>query len=323
MRFRHAFTITTDNFVETLKLLLYRLVSVAIFGSIAYVILKLGLSAITHSAEAEAFKSVLGNFFNALFTGETDVLKAFRETFKTTLSDLLVMIGSHSGSIVGCAVGLVAIYLLSRFVNGLAVFALGGVLSDRMRSYAHTKFSQSFFKNIGSAALYQVIYVPLGFVYDMIAALACWFFFFYAPSLMPSWGVVTVIIAVSLTILAMVCFIAVKLALISAWMPAVIAGGVSVGKAFASSVKRGKGFGGRFVGFVTAIYAVVVVNLVAAFCTVGSSLLITVPASYVFVLAMQFVNYFRDENMRYFVTRRRIVGEEEEGFDPEPPENNG
>ena len=51
MRFRHALHITSENFSSVFKLLLYRLFVTAIFGSLAYVILSLGLSAITGSSE--------------------------------------------------------------------------------------------------------------------------------------------------------------------------------------------------------------------------------------------------------------------------------
>lgn len=316
MRFRHAFCITTNHFADIFKLLLYRLVTTVILGSIAYVILRLGLSAITGSAQFAHLEEVVSGFFSALFTGESDVLRSFQSDFSGALADVLNLIESHSGSIIGCVIGIGCIYLVSRFVNGLAVFAVGGSIDSRMGTYAHSSFSQSYFKRLGSASLYQVIYVPVCFLYDAITLVACWFFFFYAPSILPSWGFLTVLVAISLTVTALICMQALKMTLISAWMPAVVTDGVGVGKAFAASIKNGKDFRSRFGGFLAGIYCVVAVNVGFAFATLGSSLLITVPGSYLYLLAMQFVNYYRSNGKRYFVSRERIAGEEAEEGGP-------
>lgn len=58
MRFRHAISISIDNFSAVFKLLLYRLVTAVIFFSLGYVILRYGLADITESAEAGAIKSL-------------------------------------------------------------------------------------------------------------------------------------------------------------------------------------------------------------------------------------------------------------------------
>ena len=45
MRFRHALHIASENFTSVFKLLLYRLFTAAIFASLGYVIVAMGLSA--------------------------------------------------------------------------------------------------------------------------------------------------------------------------------------------------------------------------------------------------------------------------------------
>lgn len=306
MRFRNAVYIAGENFSTVFKHLLYRLFIAAIIGSLAYVILKLGLAAITESAEVASLKELLGTFVHALLTGESEILQAFPGEFQSALAALMKLIAFNSASIIGCVIGLCLLYLLSRFMNGLALFAVGNVIGDRMSTYSHTSFSQAYFKSISKASLYQLIYVPICFVYDALALLICWFFFFYAPSFLPSWGFVTVLIAVSLTLTAIVCFESLKMTLISSWMPAVVADGKPVAAAFRASVRERKGFGARFAGFVAAIYLVIGVNVLFAVATVGSALLITVPLSYIFLLCLQFVNYFTAHGKKYFISRNAI-----------------
>ncbi len=307
MRFRHAVHIASENFSSVFKLLLYRLFVAAIFGSLAYVILSLGLSAITESLEVANLKDLAGEFLHALVTGQGEILQGLPQQFRDAFTALLKLIAFNQPSIIGCCIGIVFLYLLSRFVNGLALFAIANSVNDRMGTYARTSFSQSYFKSIGKAALYQVIYVPLCFVYDALMLAACWFFFFYAPSFLPSWGFVTVLIAVSLTLTAIVALEALKMTLISAWIPAVVADKDGITHAFRASVRSGKSFKARYGAFVTAIYLILAVNVLFAFATVGSALLLTVPTSYIFLLSLQFVNYYLDSGKKYFITKNTIV----------------
>lgn len=312
MRFRHAVHIASENFSSVFKLLLYRLFSMAIFGSLVYVILSTGLSAITHGAEVARIEDLIGQFFDGIFTGRPDVLQALPAQFKEAIKDLLSCIAFNTPSIIGCVFGVIGLYLLHRFVDGLAIFSIANVVNDRMSSYSHTTFSRSYFMSIGKAALYQVIYVPLCFVYDALMLGGCFLFFFYLPSSLPSWGFVTVLIAVSMTLTAVVLLESLKMTLISAWIPAIVEDGDSVTHAFRASLKMRKGFGVRYISFLAAIYLIIAVNVLFAFATVGSALLVTVPLSYIFLLSLQFVNYYYESGKKFFLTRNRIFDASEE-----------
>ncbi len=308
MRFRNAFYITADNFSSVFKQLLYRLITGVIFFSLAYVILRLGLDVIVRSAEVDTLKSLVGEFFRALFGGDPARLQSFQVDFQAALKAVVLLIGEHIGSIVGSVIGVCIIYLISRIANGLCVFAIASTLNDRMGVFARTRFSSAYFRNAVRAMLYEIVYVPIAFVYDVLSVLACWFFFFYAPSFLPSWGIITVLIAICLTVTALVSLQALKMTFISAWMPAMIADGKRLGEAMRVSFGARKNFGRRFAGFLVAIYLIVVVNVCVALFTVGSGLLLTVPLSFIFLLAMQFVNYYEDNGKKYFVSYRKIAG---------------
>lgn len=309
MRFRNAFGIAANHFSCVFKLLLYRLITTLIFFSLAYVILRLGLSRITASAEVAHLKSLITSFVKAIFTGDTDTLQSFQTDFANALDGVLHLISANSGEVAGCIVGLALLYLVSRFVNGLAVFAIGGVIGDRMETFSRTRFSQAYFKRLGKAALYQVVYVPVCFAYDAAMLTACWFLFFYVPSLLPSWGFFSVLIAISLALTAVACLEALKMTLISAWMPAVISDNAGVGKAFGASLKNTKDFAPRYAAFLVGIYFVIIMNVVCGLATLGSALFLTVPFSYIFLLCLQFVHYFHGKQKKYFVSIDKIVND--------------
>lgn len=316
MRFRNAVQITADNFSNVFKMLLYRIVTGIIILSLTYLILSAGLGVIVNSAEMGTVKDLVGEFFRALFTGDPERLTTFQADFTRAVLDLGQLVAENMGSIVGSIIGVCIMYLLGRFVNGLSVVAVAGVLNDRMSVFARTRFSSSFFRNSARGMIYQIIYVPVAFVYDVLAGLACWFFFFFCLSHLLPWGVITVLIALALTVTAIVCFEALKMTLISAWLPAVISDGQKVGASLKKSLSARKNFGGRFGSFVVAVYLIIALNVAFALCTFGSALLITLPLSFLFLLCLQFVHYYEDCGKKYFIFRKIEGGEKPDGMSP-------
>ena len=311
MRFRNAFHITIDNFSSAFKMLLYRLVVAVITFSLVYVILRLALDTIVRSAEWETLRSMASEFFKALFSGDSAVLQGFQSSFHTALVDFLALLGQNGGAIAGAVVGVCLMYLLSRFLNGLCLFAIAGIMHDRMSLFSRTSFSAAYFKNLGNAALYEIIYVPVVFVYDALTALVCWFFFFYVPSFLPSWGFFPVIVSLCLTVTLIVFLQSLKMALVSAWLPSVSAGDKRVGQGLKDALRARKGFWRRFASFLAAVYIIIAANVMFGLFTLGSALFLSVPLSFIFLLALQFVHYFEDGGKKYFISVHDIAGSAE------------
>lgn len=319
MRFKRATTITVDCFSNVFKLVLYRVVTGVIFYSLVYLILTFGLSFIVKSAEFQTLTGLVKEFFRALALsltgGDASALTEFQTNFHSALLAFGSLLVANMGNIVGSVIGVCLMYLLQRIVNGIAQFAIAGIINDRMSSYAQTRFAVSYFRNLPRAALYQLVYVPLAFVYDVLSLAACWFLFFYMPSLLPSFGVLSVIVSVAFTMTAILVLQAVKLTFISAWMPAMIEGKKSVLGALKETMACRKDFARRLGGFLVACYLIVFVNVGFAFFTAGSGLLLTIPLSFLFLIVMQFVNYYETKGMKYFVAKDVISGPDDEKID--------
>lgn len=309
MRFRNAMRLTIDNFSSVFKLLLYRLMTGVVFFSLIYVILKLSLNAVTTSAEWTAMRDLVTDFFRALVTGQTEKLQSFQTDFQEAAKNFMAMLGSHGGSIAGAIVGVCVIYILSRYANGLGVFAIGNVINDRMSVFARTPFAAAYFKSIGQAALYQIVYVPLTFLYDAVIVLLCWVCVAYVPNILPLGHLLSVLFGISLALTVLVCLQALKMTVFSSWMPAMIADKLSLGASLKRCFSTGKDFGRRFAAYLISVYLIVIVNVLCLFTTIGSALIISIPLSFIFLLAMQFVNYYKQEDRKYFVSLNKIVGE--------------
>lgn len=311
MRFRNAVHITIDNFSSVFKLLLYSVLTGAVFMSLSYLILRLGLDGIISGSPTKEIVKLIKEFFNAIVTGKSDFLNAFHDSFSAAFTDFKELLLNSTGAIVGTLAGVAVMYLLSRFVNGIGRIAVAGTMNDRMSSFSRTHFSSSYFKNIAKGALYEVIYVPLIFLYDVLMFLSCWFAFFYLPALLSISGWFSVLMSLMLALTAIACFEALKMTLVSAWIPAFIADDKKVTLAFRESLRAKKHFGRRFASYLIAVYLIIAINVVFALCTFGSALFVTLPLSFVFLLALQFVHYYEDNSKKYFISSRTITGGEE------------
>ena len=61
-----------------------------------------------------------------------------------------------------------------------------------------------------------------------------------------------------------------------------------------------------FSTYLVTVYVVIILNIIAAVCTFGSALLITIPASYLLFICEQYVNYYTMKGKKYFITYERI-----------------
>ena len=311
MRFRNAMHITIDNFSSVFKLLLYSVLTGVVFMSLSYLIIRLGLDGIISGSPTKAVTELVKKFVSEFFAGNSELIPTIREELKTAFEEFKQLVYNSTGAIAGTIAGVAAMYLLSRFVNGLGRIAVAGTMNDRMSTFSRTSFAGSYFKNIAKGALYELIYVPIIFVYDVLMLLFCWFAFFEIPSLLSISGWLSLFLSMTLTITAVACLEALKMTLISAWIPGMIEDNKKVSHAFRDSLKGKKHFGGRFASFLVAVYLIIVINVVFAVCTFGSALLVTMPLSFVFLLALQYVEYYEDNGKKYFISSRKITGGEE------------
>ncbi len=308
MRFRRALDLSIGQFSSVFKLLLYRLLTGVVFFSISFVIVRYGLVRIVESAEIFAIRDTVSEYFQAIITANAEALEALPATFSGAVKDFFALLGAEIGSIAGAVIGIALLYVVGRYFNGLALYALGGCMNDRMNSGSHTSFASGYFRSLGKASLYQLVYVPLAFVYDVLSVLACVLLFFYIPSLLMNWSVAAVLLSLSLSLALVLCLQALKLTVASPWMPAVIADGATVRAALRGTKMNFRTFLHRYAGYLSACYAIAVVNIVCGLATLGSALFLTIPLSYLFLIAMQFVNYYGDKERKFFLSDGTVAG---------------
>lgn len=305
MRFRNSLRLLMGNFKNSYKILLYNLIVILISCALVAALVYPELREVIKSEEMSAFIGDIKNFFKAIATGDNEYLEGFKSHFTGsggTVRNLLSLMRSQLSNIIFAVIALVFVYLVQRFLNTLCFFTIGDLLDDRMASYGQTKFADSYIRNLGRASIYGLVYAPIIFVFDALTIVACYFLFFY---LFPFFGV---LIGLFFSVTFVVICQAIKLTWTSMWLPAMVTDKQKIRQAMSHKDKTTrKQRQSIFLTYITTVYVVIIINVVSAFCTFGSALLITVPASYFFFICEQFVNYYTVKGKKYFVSYESVV----------------
>ena len=299
MRFRNAFRLMVENFDNTYKILLYKLVAIVVSMGLYAAFLLHGISVISGSAEFAAILDSITALFNGVLYG--DPLNVLFDGVHAALTAFFAFLGTMSGEIVFAIIGCLCVYLVQRFTDAVCYFTIGAILTDRMDTYAKTPFWSAFVKMFAKSTKYAALYACVSFLFDALTIAACYFFFFY----LSSFSNIFVSLGLSVTLIALCQSL--KLTVTSAWMPAMTSDGYSLSGALSCLDKAGRKQRNKvFSAYLVTVYLIIMLNVGAAIATFGSALILSVPVSYLLLICTQYVNYYIVKGKKYFVTYEEI-----------------
>lgn len=310
MTFKNAIQLLISNFDLTFKYLLYKLIVIVIgFGlSVAFV-----YPTVQYILESDAFAALaeldlVEEFFSALVSGEAILDTLDDPEMIEAFSNFTAFLGETTWRFVLSAVAVVLTYIVSHFLDGIGNYTFGVLLDSRMSSGAKISFVGAYIRNLGSSALWQVIYVPLTFVFDALILCLCAGFFVILQSFI-SIRLIASVASLMLSVTLLLAAQAVKLTLFSDAVPAMVTDRLSAGKAFRKSFTFAgdKKFGPLFSTYLVTVVLIMSVNVLGALSTIGAALFITIPLSYLMMNSVQFVSYYRCGKKRYFLSEDTIV----------------
>ena len=307
MLFKNAFHLMVDNFSLNYKMLLYKIVvgivTVALCAALLYPTLRM----LATSEPLKELLDLIREFLRAVVSGNTEFLQTFHDGLQESLSALVAYIGEKTPNLVFFCVSLVLIVLISRFLSGMGDFAFGVLIDDRMSSHANTAFFSAFIGNLGKAALWQVVYVPLTFVYDVLSLALCYVFFLILLNVI-SVGFLATVVALLFSVALLLAAAAVKMTLFSAVIPALVSDKMKLGAAMKGSFTFTKSrFSTLFSTYLVTCLLILCINALFALVTFGAALLITVPMSILMLLCIRFVSYYTCGQKKYFLAEDKIV----------------
>ena len=306
MRFRNSIHLLMENFKHVYKLLLYKVIIALLSAALIAAFVWPEIEMILTSGVVKDITENAKNFFKALVSWESGLdsaanyLKAIfgEEGEGGLLRELGKLIGSMKTEIILVLLGIMVVYLLTRFVDTLFYFAVGSTLNDKMSTYADTPFSTAFITNLGKASAYAGLYVPVVFLFDVITIAVCCALLMFLPLFAGLFlGMTLIVVCQSF-----------KLTFTGPWMPAMTADNKRLREAIHYKNEREKRQISKvFTCYIVTVYLVIIVNAIAAIFTFGSALLVTVPASYLLFICQQYVHYYTMKGKDYFITYEGVA----------------
>lgn len=302
MRFKHSLQVFIDNIATTYKLLLYRIIVVAIIAALACAVIIPTQSVVSSTAEYTALSASLKEFWANLSALHMTALEGSLNNLKAATSSFIAMM-NEQGLIAIDIVCFVVLVFIYNFLTYIGDYCLGEILNNRMSLGAHTPFSGTLLKDFGRASLYSIIYTPIAMAFYALGALLIWAIVFKALAFTPI--LLKLFIAASMAIV----IFALKFSLTTDWMPHLLHTGCGNGKAILYCLKPQKGAFVRVLS--TLIFMTIVIfvlNVVCAIFTFGAALIITIPAGAMLLTCYQFVNYRDNNSLKYFIDDYSIIG---------------
>lgn len=307
MKFKHTLHVFVDNFSTTYKLLLYRIVILVLFACIYSAIVYPFITKITGATQFAGLKEAVNALFIAISDLDLSELGEALPPLKQAVQTFLEFLSTKTGEFAAAVVILTIVYLIQKFLHGLGNYTTGALLNDKMALQANSSFIGTMIKNLGKASLYNVIYVPLSVLYNVVCVAIVYLLFFKALGFIP------IVFEIFLFATVIVVLIVVKMTFTTDWLPSLIYGKTNNRQAMAYSFSRkNKKTASVFSNFLILILIILALNVAAIFFTFGAGVLITIPASYILLIAFEFVNYCDNNDLSYFIDKNTVVKPEKQ-----------
>lgn len=308
MKFKHAFHVFVDNFNVTYKQLLYRLIIFVVAAGIGWGALT---PFIKDFIDSEALNSILTNFQNlvlALLNGKLEALSSASESIVSAYSKMLELINTKISELALVGLLLLSLLIITKWFMGLGNYTTAVLINDKMALRTESSFVRTLISHFKEAALYNLIYVPLAVLFDLIIATGLLLVLFYMID-----GIKYFFITVFIFVLMMVLAIAVKMTLTCDWLPALVRGKMGQRRSikYAFSRKKKQTFN-IFSNFIVLIVVILGLNIATTIFTFGVGMLLTLPASFVLLISFEMVNYYDREELRYFLDKNTIIKPDKE-----------
>lgn len=295
MTYKNSIRILSSNFSLCWKQLVWTLLSALVVGGISIAV----ITPVFNMLKAEGFCAELTNCFEAIYTTP--------KTVPMKLVDLVNMfcslISSHASSLWGSYVGFAVVLLvLGNLFRCVGLFACSSVLGSRMASNAQIGYTNRLLSTLGRSVSYSFVHLLCSLPFYLVFGLVIYGYVSAAKN--------TLLAVALLPVFSLVLYVifALKLSMFSCVLPEMIDGERNPFKAFASGIKlMSTRFWRTLSNSVCVVLTVVLVNGFLGVFTLGAGLLITVPASCVFVSAFGMVTQYAAKNRNFYVSELVVV----------------
>ncbi len=308
MELKYAFSILFSNLGQTLKILVWRIISVLITIGFACAVFIPLWHVFEDTTNMLYYSQAINNCVSDFLHGSLS-LASFATGLIAHITSFIVSLGQNAGACAGLAFGTIFIYMGYSFTLGLSYYPVADMVNGKMSSNLKIGFASNMALNFKKAVKYSasrlVVALPIDIlIFALTGALTLGLFKLISVGVLP---IALVVVVVCITLRSM---------LFAGWLPRMIYHPEErVFTNFTRSLTLVKyNFGGLFKAFCVTFVISYVVAAVSALSTFGISLLL-VSAIYFYLLrAVELIGYFKLNGLSFYTDATRVIDTVEFGY---------
>ncbi len=295
MNVKNTFLVCANNFMLVWKQLVY---SIIILGVVGLSLLGL-LKPVVNLLEAQDWFIELGEFIELIYTHPSEIATGFsniaRSFYNIVVENFSTLWGNYIFSIF-------LIVFVPVFAKGISNYVMGDLVNSKMRSWASYSWVQRLISTLKRSVIYSLMLMIFWLPFIVLIILSLMGYGLVATSFLRATLFLPVLV------LTIIILTAIK-GVFGLWlMPICVNEDCNTFKAFRQSVALGgkkfvKTFLALFTLYITEFFAVTLIGLF----TLGTGLLIILPAIPVLNSAFALICYYQENKLRYYINENTIV----------------
>lgn len=297
MSYKNSVKLLTANFSVVWKQLLYVLVISLLTFSITYGIAQ----PIINTLDAEGVFSQFNDAFSSIYTKPGDFISVFSGATRNMLDVLQANLGHLWVSITfSILVGVVCFQLL----KGMSEYNLSSLMYMKLTSFTTIGYTRNFIANLWPSLKYSFTRFVLKIPFAVVKFLTLIAFFRLVSSPL------SIILGMFVVSLILTVVYSLEISLFAGHAGKYLSQG-SIGSSFkaffSGSLPVLKRFARVFSTAIMVVLTILFVNILLGIFTIGVALLITIPASMVFLSLFELTSYFGCTKERYYLSKTVIA----------------
>ncbi len=296
MRIKNAFKILIGNSTVIYKSTFFKLITTSLITLIAYFVISADLGYLFNSVEVH-------DFWNAILTTLTNFIKGNgldTELLPKAFEAVVEMLKINAIEISIALIKVTLFIFLHNLVERMCNFAIGFLTEGYMSALTKYSLVASLFLNFGKALIYSLIIVPIAIIFDGLVLTLAIIIAVYGLRII---SIFAIIIAIIFVVLAISC----KYTVFSTFLPSIVGGEKTIRESFVNCFKKRDKFMPMLGNYAFAIMISFYLNVSVAVFTLGVGLIISIPLTSVFIVLLNFVDYYQLQGKRYYVSADEVV----------------
>lgn len=300
MSLKHALSILLSRFSIIFKMILYFMVVVLIFSTIAGSVFAPTIRAISNDIADTGIVADFKEGLTKLTQGDPTFTESF-ERASASLDQVADIITNNRSKFMWSIIIVILFFVLAAYVLSLSYISYSDIINHFMSSNSRFGFISNFIANLKRSLLYGLMHLLTVTLSNWLIA---YFLMFLTGVLLKSIGIFSAPIIITLGIV----LYSLKSTVFAGWLPAIVHENKKVLPAFVHGIKTISERGSQaFLSFIMMYTLAFVTIVLFSFTTFGAGLILIIPTAMMFHRALELVLYYNANDYKYYVDNERVI----------------